>query len=76
MNDEALCDAIQHLTGGTMYHMREVGKNTHQQGWIDLLDRKFIAKEKPENLVEGIKAILDDYIVSIIPLVNSFSAIA
>lgn len=43
----AIADGLALLGYGPIYHMREVGKNKHQQQWVAALEAKFEGKGKP-----------------------------
>ncbi|KAK6401898.1 hypothetical protein LTR95_019130 [Oleoguttula sp. CCFEE 5521] len=58
---QSLCDAITHLTGEPVYHMREVAMHSHQPAWISLLDRKYRDHEAPEALIPALEDVLERY---------------
>jgi hypothetical protein len=44
---KAIAEALKILGYGNTYHMREVGKNSHQSKWIAALEAKFEGKSQP-----------------------------
>ena len=59
-NETALADALPLLGYEKIYHMREVGKNEHQNQWIELIEAKFGENKRPIRR-EEFEAILKDY---------------
>lgn len=58
-----MADALELLGTGTIYHMREVGKNGHHDTWCAALDAKFEGKGKVPGRQE-FDAFLSDFGVS------------
>ncbi|KAK4549440.1 hypothetical protein LTR36_006437 [Oleoguttula mirabilis] len=57
----SIADAVQQLGHGPVYHMRDVGKLTHLQAWIKLLDKKFPGSPDDPIRTEELDEILAPY---------------
>ena len=55
--------ALQELGYANVYHMREVGKNYHQDSWISLLDAKYGSQRRQIERGE-LEKILEHFSVS------------
>ncbi|WPH04188.1 Hypothetical protein R9X50_00707600 [Acrodontium crateriforme] len=59
MGTQSICDALEELGFGRMYHMREVPPNEHWSKWVVLLDKKFKTKEPIQK--QELDALLGSY---------------
>ena len=59
----AIAAALELLSYPKVYHMREVGKNAHEEKWISLLDARHKSSGKFQSCV--IEEILRDYNVCV-----------
>ncbi|CAJ2506430.1 Uu.00g005600.m01.CDS01 [Anthostomella pinea] len=69
---QAIADALQLLGIAPVYHMREVGKNNHQDLWVEALDAKFEGKGEPFDR-ERFDQILGKYEISSPSSFSTFS---